>query len=181
MQNGRVLRATFIEHGKIRTCTYYLDGTESKNLAAGGAPSQDTATVKFATLLIDSTVRVPKATLQMEQKWQLSADSRHLIVQITASATSAAVSGYPLGTWENVYNRKPSAEVKGQKSGVTSQKPGVRRTPPSSPQRTGNANQACGWTVKRVVLRRRTCVLSRRFVNKAFLIHAGFRSPVRGA
>jgi len=133
VQKERTLHATFVEQGKTRTCTYYLDGAESKNLAAGGAPSQDTATVKFATLLIESTVRVPKATLQMEQKWQLSADSRHLIVQITASASSAAVAGFPLGSWENVYDRKAEAEVKGQKSGAGSQKSGVRRTSPSSP------------------------------------------------
>jgi hypothetical protein len=133
VQKQRTLHATFIEHGKARTCTYYLDGTESKNLAAGGAPSKDTATVKYATLLIKSTVEVPKATLQMEQKWQLSADARHLIVQITANASSAAVAGFPLGSWENVYNRKAAAEVGSGKPGVRSQKSGVRRTPPSSP------------------------------------------------
>jgi hypothetical protein len=124
VQKGRTLHATFIERGKTRTCTYYLDGTESKNLAAGGAPSRDTASVKYATLLIESTVQVPKATLQMEQKWQLSADSRHLIIQITANASSAAAAGFPLGSWENVYNRKAAAEVK-------SQKPEVKRTRPS--------------------------------------------------
>jgi hypothetical protein len=82
--------------------------------------------VKFATLLIESIVQIPKATLQMEQKWQLSADSRHLIVQITANANSAAMPGFPLGLWENVYNRKAAAIAKSQKAGV-------RRTPPSSP------------------------------------------------
>ena len=133
VQKERTLHATFIEHGKARTCTYYLDGTASKNQAAGGAPSKDTATVQYATLLIKSTVEVPKATLQMEQKWQLSADSRHLIVQITANASSAAVPGFPLGSWENVYNRKVPAEVGSGKPGVRSQKPGVRRTSPSSP------------------------------------------------
>jgi hypothetical protein len=133
VQKERTIHATFIEHGKTRACTYYLDGTEAKNLAAGGAPSRDTASVKYATLLIESTVQVPKATLQMEQKWQLSPDSRHLIVQITANASSAAVSGYPLGSWENVYNRQAAAEVGTRKPGVKSQKPGVRSTPPSSP------------------------------------------------
>ena len=124
VQKERTLHATFIEHGKARTCTYNLDGTESKNLAAGGAPSKDTATVQYATLLIKSTVQVPKATLEMEQKWQLSADSRHLIVQITANASSAAVPGFPLGSWENVYSLKAPAEIK-------SQKPAVKRTRPS--------------------------------------------------
>ena len=133
VQKGRILRATFTEHGKTRTSTYHLDGTESKNLAAGGAPSKDTATVQYATLLIKSTVEVPKATLQMEQKWQLSADARHLIVQITANASSAAVPGFPLGSWENVYNRKAAPEVGSGKPGVGSQKSGVRKTPPSSP------------------------------------------------
>ncbi|MGC9997296.1 MAG: hypothetical protein ABSE79_18415 [Terriglobia bacterium] len=125
VQKEHTLQATFLEHGKARTCTYYLDGTESKNLAAGGAPSKDTATVQYATLLIKSTVEVPKATLQIEQKWQVSADSRHLIVQITANASSAAVAGFPLGSWENVYNRKAPAEIK-------SQNPAVKRTRPSS-------------------------------------------------
>jgi len=133
VQKELTLHATFIEHGKARTCTYYLDGAESKNVAAGGAPSKDTASVKYATLLIKSTVEVPKATLQMEQKWQLSADSRHLIVQITAKASSATVASFLLGSWENVYNRKESAEVGSSKPGVRSQKSGVRRTPPSSP------------------------------------------------
>jgi len=133
VQKEGALHATYLEHGKTRTCTYNLDGTESKNLAAGGAPSSDTATVKFATLLIESTVQVPKATLQMEQKWQLSADSRHLIVQITANANSAAMPGFPLGLWENVYNRKSAAIAKSQKAGVRSEKSGVSRTPPSSP------------------------------------------------
>ncbi|MGD0127379.1 MAG: hypothetical protein ABSF46_18610 [Terriglobia bacterium] len=147
VQKDAALHATYVEHGKIRTCTYNLDGTESKNRAAGGAPSSDTATVKFATLLIESTVQIPKAALQMEQKWQLSADSRHLIVQITASASSPAVGGFPLGSWENVYNRKAAAVVKNhkagvgsqkagvrsQKAGVRSQKSGVRRTLPSAP------------------------------------------------
>ena len=133
VQNGRTLRATYTEHGKTRTSIYYLDGTESKNLAAGGAPSKDMARVKYATLLIESTVQVPKATLQMEQKWQLSADSRHLVVQITANATSAAAAGFPLGSWENVYNRKPAGEGKSQKAGVRSQKSGVKTTPPPSP------------------------------------------------
>jgi len=133
VQKGRTLHATFVEHGKTRTCTYNLDGAESKNLAAGGAPSKDTATVKYATLLIDSIVEVPKATLRMEQKWQLSADSRHLIVQITANATSAAVAGFPLGSWENIYNRKVPAEAKSEKPGARSQKSGATRTPPSSP------------------------------------------------
>jgi len=133
VQMERTLHATYVEHGKIRTCTYNLNGTESKNRAAGGAPGSDTATVKFATLLIESTVQIPKATLQMEQKWQLSADSRHLIVQITANAGSPAVAAFSLGSWENVYNRKAGAEVKSQKSGARSQKSGVRRTPSSSP------------------------------------------------
>ena len=133
VQEERTLHATFVEQGKTRTCTYYLDGAESKNLAAGGAPSKDTATVKYATLLIDSIVEVPKATLRMEQKWQLSADSRHLIVQITANATSAAVTGFPLGSWENVYNRKAAAEVQSPRPGAKSQKSGVHRTSPSSP------------------------------------------------
>ena len=133
VQKEGTLHATYFEHGKTRTCTYHLDGTESKNLAAGGAPSQDTATVKFATLLIESTVQVPKATLQMEQKWQLSADFRHLIVQITAKTGSAALAGFPLGSWENVYNRKATAAAKNQKAGIRSHKSGVRRTPPSSP------------------------------------------------
>jgi len=139
VQKARTLRATYLEHGKTRTCTYNLDGTASKNRAAGGAPSSDTASVKFATLLIESTVQIPKATLQMEQKWQLSADSRHLIVQITANASSSAVGGFPLGIWENVYNRK-TVGVKNQKAGVTSQKAGLRsqksgarRTSPPSP------------------------------------------------
>ena len=133
VQKGRILRATFIEHGKARTCTYYLDGTAAKNRAAGGAPSKDTATVKYATLLIESVVEVPKATLQMEQKWQLSADSRHLIVQITANASSPAVTGFPLGSWENIYNRRVPAEAKSEKPGGRSQKAGVRRPPPSAP------------------------------------------------
>ena len=133
VQKGGTLQATFIEHGKTRTCNYYLDGTESRNRAAGGAPSRDTATVKFATLLIESSVQVAKAALQMEQKWQLSADSRHLIIQITAKAGPGAVAGIPLGSWENIYNRKAAAEVKTQKPGVRSQKSGVRRTPPSTP------------------------------------------------
>ena len=133
VQKERTLHATFIEHGKARTCTYNLDGTESKNRAAGGAPSKDTATVKFATLLIKSTVAVPKATLQIEQKWQLSADTRHLIVQITANASSPAVAGFPLGSWENVYSRKAPAEPTSKESGVRSQKPGVKKTRPTSP------------------------------------------------
>jgi len=105
VQHGRILKASLTERGKTRTSTYYLDGTESKNLAAGGAPSSDKATVKYRTLLIESTVRLPKATLAIEQKWQLSADSRHLIIQITATATAAAVDGFPMGSWENVYTR----------------------------------------------------------------------------
>jgi len=139
VQKERTLHATYVEHGKIRTCTYNLDGSESKNRAAGGAPSKDTATVKYATLLIESTVQIPKATLQMQQKWQLSADSRHLIVQITANASSPAAAGFSLGSWENVYNRK-AAVVKSQRAGgrsheagVKSQKSGVRRSAPSSP------------------------------------------------
>ena len=140
VQKEGTLHATYLEHGKTRTCTYNLDGTESKNLAAGGAPSSDTATVKFASLLIESTVQVPKATLQMAQKWQLSVDSRHLIVQITANTSSSAIGAFPLGSWENVYNREAGAVVNNQKSGVRnqkagvrSQKPGVRKTAPSSP------------------------------------------------
>jgi len=112
MQDGRVLKATFIEHGKTRTCTYYLDGAESKNVAAGGAPSSDAASIEFKTLFIKSVVQVPKATLNMEQKWQLSADSRHLIIQITASASSATVAGFSLGSWENVYTHQPQAPPK---------------------------------------------------------------------
>jgi hypothetical protein len=106
-QKGHVLRATFTEHGKTRTSIYYLDGAESKNVAAGGAPSRDRARIKYKTLLIESIVRVPKATLEMEQKWQLSVDSRHLIIQITAAASSAVAGGFPIGSWENVYTRRP--------------------------------------------------------------------------
>jgi hypothetical protein len=105
VQRRRVLKATLTERGKTRTSTYYLDGTESKNLAAGGVPSRDKATIKYSTLLIESTVRLPKATLAIEQKWQLSPDSRHLIIQITATATAAAVDNFPMGSWENVYTR----------------------------------------------------------------------------
>jgi hypothetical protein len=105
VQQGRVLKATLTERGKTRTSTYYLDGTESKNLAAGGAPSSDKATVKYSTLLIESTVQLPKATLAIEQKWQLSPDSRHLIIQIKATAIAEAVDGFPMGSWENVYTR----------------------------------------------------------------------------
>jgi len=107
VQHGRVLKATFTERGKTRTSTYYLDGAESKNVAAGGAPSRDRARIKYKTLLIESIVRVPKATLEMEQKWQLSVDSRHLIIQITAAASSAVAGGFPIGSWENVYTRRP--------------------------------------------------------------------------
>jgi hypothetical protein len=112
VQHGRVLKASLTERGKTRTSTYYLDGTESKNVAAGGAPSSDKATIKYRTLLIESTVRVPKATLAIEQKWQLSPDSRHLIIQITATATAAAVDGLPMGSWENVYIRSVPKESK---------------------------------------------------------------------
>jgi len=107
VQHGRVLRASFTERGKTRTCTYYLDGKASKNVAAGGAPSVDRARVAFKTLWIDSVVRVRKARLELDQKWQLSVDSRHLIIQITASAGSAAVPDFSLGSWENVYTRRP--------------------------------------------------------------------------
>jgi hypothetical protein len=61
--------------------------------------------MQYQTLFIESIVRVRKVTLEMEQKWQLSVDSRHLIIQITASAGSAAVPAFPLGSWENVYTR----------------------------------------------------------------------------
>lgn len=107
VQHGRVLRATFTERGKTRSCTYYLDGKVSKNVAAGGAPSIDRARVGFKTLWIESIVHVRKARLELEQKWQLSVDSRHLIIQITASAGSAAVADFSLGSWENVYTRRP--------------------------------------------------------------------------
>jgi len=107
VQHGRVLRATFTERGKARTCTYYLDGKASKNVAASGAPSIDRVRIEFKTLWIESIVRVRKARLELEQKWQLSVDSRHLIVQITASAGSAAVADLSLGSWENVYTRRP--------------------------------------------------------------------------
>ena len=105
VQHGRVLRATLTERGKTRTSTYYLNGAVSKNVAADGAPSTDRVRIQYQTLLIDSIVRVRKVTLEMEQKWQLSVDSRHLIIQITASAGSAAVPAFPLGSWENVYTR----------------------------------------------------------------------------
>jgi len=104
-QHGRVLRATLTERGKTRTSTYYLDGAVSKNVAADGAPSTDRATIQYQTLLIESSIRVRKVTLEMEQKWQLSVDSRHLIVQITANAGSAALPAFLLGSWENVYTR----------------------------------------------------------------------------
>ena len=107
VQHGRVLRARFTERGKTRTCTYYLDGKAAKNVAAGGAPSIDRARIEFKTLWIESIVRVRKARLELEQKWQLSVDSRHLIIQITASAGSAAVADLSLGSWENVYTRQP--------------------------------------------------------------------------
>lgn len=109
MQSGRILRATFTEHGKPRTCIYYLDGAESKNLAAGGAPSRDKASIQYKTLLIESIVQVPKATLEMEQKWQFAADSRHLIIQITANTNSATGPNISLGSWENVYTRQTAA------------------------------------------------------------------------
>jgi hypothetical protein len=104
VQRGRVLKATFTEGGKTRTSTYYLDGAESKNVAAGGAPSTDRANIKYKTLLIESIIQVRKNTLEMAQKWQLSIDSRHLIIQITAGVSSA---GFSLGSWEKVYNRQP--------------------------------------------------------------------------
>jgi hypothetical protein len=109
VQHGRVLKATFTERGKTRTSTYYLDGAESKNVAGGGAPSTDRAKIKYKTLLIESIVRVRKTTLEIEQKWQLSIDSRHLIIQITASVSSAA---FPLGSWEHVYTRQPQRDGK---------------------------------------------------------------------
>jgi len=109
VQKGPVLRATFTEHGKTRTSIYYLDGRESRNRAAGGALSTDRLNIQFETLLIESTIRLPKVGLEMEQKWQLSPDSRHLMVQITASASSPAVPDFPLGSWEDVYTRKASA------------------------------------------------------------------------
>jgi len=109
VQKGGVLHATFTEHGKTRTSFYYLDGRLSQNRAADGARSIDQANVQYGTLLIESKVKLAKATLEMQQKWQMSSDSRHLIVQITATANSEAVPNFPMGSWENVYNRKESA------------------------------------------------------------------------
>jgi len=105
VQHGRVLRATLTERGKTRTSTYYLDGAVSKNVAADGAPSTDRARIQYQTLLIESIIRVRKVTMEMEQKWQFSVDSRHLIIQITANAGSATLPAFPLGSWENVYTR----------------------------------------------------------------------------
>jgi len=105
VQRGRVLRATLTERGKTRTSTYDMNGAVSKNVAADGAPSTDRARIQYQTLLVESIVRVRKVTLHMEQKWQLSADSHYLIIQITASAGSAVVPDFPLGSWENVYTR----------------------------------------------------------------------------
>jgi hypothetical protein len=109
VQHGRVLKATFTERGKMRTSTYYLDGAESKNLAAGGAPSTDKAKIEYKTLLIESIIRVRNNTLEIAQQWQLSADSRHLIIQITPSVGSQ---GFPLGSWEHVYTRQPQRRGK---------------------------------------------------------------------
>lgn len=119
VQHGRVLRATLTERGKTRTSIYFLDGTVSKNVGADGAPSTDRVRIQYQTLLIESNIRVRKATMEMEQKWQLSVDSRHLIVQITANAGSAALPAFPLGSWENVYTRisvAPQARTAPKKS-----------------------------------------------------------------
>jgi hypothetical protein len=104
-QNGRVLTTTLTEKGRTRTSTYYLDGTQSENLAVGGAPSSDKAQIKFDSLLINSLIQVRATTLEVEQKWHLSSDYRHLMIQITAGASNSTTKGFELGSWENVYRR----------------------------------------------------------------------------
>ena len=106
-QHGRVLTATRTDKGKTRTSTYYLDGAESENLAAGGAPSRDKAQIKDDTLQINSVIQVRRVTLELEQKWKIAGVSRHLIIETTAGGSSNATGAFTLGSFESVYKRVP--------------------------------------------------------------------------
>ena len=104
-QQGRVLTATRTEKGQTRTSTYYLDGAESENVAAGGAPSRDKALINNDTLQINSVIQVRRVTLELEQKWKIAGVSRHLIIETTAGGNSDATGAFALGSFQSVYKR----------------------------------------------------------------------------
>jgi hypothetical protein len=105
VQTEKDVEVTTIDHGKRTNNHYPLNGMEGDYISPGGVPGKCKAQFKGKQLILESTVAsrpLPNAPIvrqHTKQRWQLSADSKTLMIQTDVdfpdfpAGISAAVSG----------------------------------------------------------------------------------------